>query len=171
MKKTILTLAMLMLTAPFVMAECPKCDGPCGCPKMGPHPSGMCKPCKKPPRINLDEKLKLTDEQKAKAKEMRMQTREQMEPIMEAIKTKHEQKELIKRSQKLTPEAQSEQVEKLNKQIFELKKQARELRLKNERDFESILTSKQKKELSKLKEEAKKNMEKQKASGKNLPTK
>ena len=97
-----------------------------------------------------------------------MQSREQMEPIMEAIKTKHEQKELIKRSQKLTPEAQAEQIEQINKQIFGLKKQARDLRLKNERDFESILTAIQKKELAKIKENAKKDMVKNKKSA---PTK
>jgi len=169
MKKTILILALLALAAPVVMAECPKCGCPHKCPAGGPPP-GVHR--QHPPRVNLDEKLNLTDEQKAKAKEMRMKTREQMEPIMQAIKTKHEQKQLIKKSQKLTPEAQMEQIEKLNKQIFELKKQAHDLRLKNDREFESILTAKQKKELAKLKEDAKKNMEKNKqnSSGK-VPTK
>ena len=137
-----------------------------GCP-MGqggfpPPPNGgkhcMQKPgeFKHPPRINLDEKLKLTEQQKAKAKEIRMQGREEMEPIMNAIKTKHEQKQIIKRSTDITTEAKLEQVEKLNNQINALKKQARDLRLKNEKDFEAILTPAQKKELDKLKAEGKK---------------
>ena len=111
-----------------------------------------------PPKMNLDEQLKLTDEQKAQAKELRMQAREQMKPIVEALKTKQEQKQIIKRNQSLTAEAQCEQVEKLNAEIVELKKQAREIRLKNQKDFEAILTEKQKKELQKIKTNARKEM-------------
>ncbi len=160
MKKSILTMAILAMTSTMAFAgNYQKCDGPQGCP---PPPPGMHQPGQRPPKIDLDKKLKLTEAQKAKAKAMRMQTREQMEPIMNAIRTKQEQKEIIKHSQKLTTEAQLEQTERLNKQIFELKKQARDLRMQNERDFESILTDKQKKEFSKIKENAKKNMAKNK---------
>ena len=159
MKKTLLLAAILTLGASTMAYAGPQgcpCDchkGPQGCPPCGMHkPDGM----KRPPRINLDEKLKLTEQQKVKAKEIRMQGREEMEPIMNAIKTKHEQKEIIKRSTDITTEAKLEQVEKLNNQINALKKQARDLRLKNERDFEAILTTAQKKELDKLKAEGKK---------------
>lgn len=159
MKKTLLLAAILTLGASTMAYAGPQgcpCDchkGPQGCPPCGMHkPDGM----KRPPRINLDEKLKLTEQQKVKAKEIRMQGREEMEPIMNAIKTKHEQKEIIKRSTDITTEAKLEQVEKLNNQINALKKQARDLRLKNERDFEAILTPAQKKELDKLKAEGKK---------------
>jgi Spy/CpxP family protein refolding chaperone len=37
--------------------------------------------------------------------------------------------------------------------------------MKNEKDFESILTQKQKKQLDKIKEEARKNMDKNKKQG------
>lgn len=134
------------------------------CCEPGRHccpPDHFCdKPNCPPPMCNLDEKLKLTEVQKEKAKSLRMETREQMRPIMEAIKTKQEQKEIIKHNRNLTAAAQCEQVEKLNNQISELKKQAHDLRVKNEKDFEAILTPKQKSEFNKLKEERKKELQK-----------
>lgn len=172
MKKALLsTLLVLGLTTTAALAGPQGCQ--CGCPVCSgpkcPPPCGMNKPCgKMPPKINMDEKLKLTDKQKEQAKQLRMQGREQMEPIMNAIRTKHEQKELIKHSKDITTEAKLEQVEKLNSQIDALNKQARDLRLKNERDFEAILTAKQKKELDKIKADARKNM--QKNAPKKFPT-
>lgn len=164
MKKTLLLATIIALAASSVYANekaaqeggfppPPPCVKGAPCDVKGPH-------CNRPPKVDIEQKLKLTEEQKAKAKALRVETREQMRPIMEAIRTKTEQKEIIKNNKNMTAEAQCEQVEKLNKQIFELKKQARDLRLKNERDFESILNQKQKKTLDKIKADAKKNMSK-----------
>ncbi|MCD8378457.1 MAG: Spy/CpxP family protein refolding chaperone [Candidatus Gastranaerophilales bacterium] len=164
MKKTLLAAAILVMSTTMAYA------GPQGEPPMGPPPAGhgdrppCCeKPgCKPPaPKVDMEKKLKLTPDQIAKAKALRMDSREQMRPIMDAIKTKTEQKEIIKHNQSLTAEAQCEQVEILNNQINELKKQAHEIRIKNERDFEALLTAKQKKELDKIKANAKKDMVKQ----------
>lgn len=175
MKKTLLLAALLTIGA-STMAYAGECC-PVGHGGFPPPPNGgqpcMGKPCckHKPPKINMDEKLKLTDKQKEQAKQLRMQGREEMEPIMNAIHTKFEQKELIKRSTDIKTEAKLEQIEKLNAQIDALKKQARDLRLKNERDFEAILTPAQKKELDKIKAEAKKNMVKnKKCNKKSAPT-
>lgn len=177
MKKTLLLAALLALSGTITVNAQEGC--PMGQGGFPPHPGG-CKPpcmdqpcCKKhPPKINIDEKLKLTDKQKEQAKQLRAQGREQMEPIMNAIRIKFEQKELLKKSTDITTEAKLEQIEKLDNQIFVLKKQAHDLRLKNERDFEAILTSKQKKELDKIKSDVRKNMEKQRAnSKKSTPTK
>ena len=167
MKKTLLLATLLTLGA-TTMAYA----GPQGCPQgacpFGPPPPEMNKPCRKcpPPKVNIEQKLKLTEEQKAQAKQLRMQGREQMEPIMSAIRTKHEQKEVIKFSKDLSTQAKLDKIEKINAQIDALNKQARELRLKNERDFESILTPKQKKELDKIKADAKKDMAKNRAKAK-----
>ena len=169
MKRQLLVMTLLALgTSTMAFAGEPK---KCPCP---PPPCGApC--CHKPdhrppahPKVNIEEKLKLTPEQKEQAKTLRMNTREQMRPIMEAIKTKQEQKEIIKQNKSLTAEAQCQQVENLNKQIFELKKQARDLRLKNEKDFEAILTPKQKAQLDKIKADARKEMMKK---NKNCPPK
>lgn len=159
MKKALITLTLLAVGSTMAYAGdkgCCSCTPPPSCNK--PCCAKHCHKPPMPPKMNLDEQLKLTDEQKAQAKELRMQAREQMKPIMEALKTKHEQKQIIKRNQSLTAEAQCEQVEKLNAEIVELKKQAREIRLKNQKDFEAILTEKQKKELQKIKTNARKEM-------------
>ena len=50
-----------------------------------------------PLEITVEQKLKLTPDQKARAKALRMEAREQMRPIIEAIKTKKEQKEISAR--------------------------------------------------------------------------
>lgn len=157
MKKTLLLASLLVLGSTMAYA------GPNGEPPMGPPPMDApccAKPCHHNggPKVDIEQKLKLTPEQKAKAKSLRMEAREQMRPIMEAIKTKNEQKEIIKHNRSLTAAAQCEQVEKLNNQINELKRQARDIRIKNERDFEALLTAKQKKELIKIKENARKDM-------------
>ena len=129
----------------------------CPPPPMGCHGAPeFHKPCPHHPKINLDEKLKLSDTQKEKAKALRLETREKMRPIMNAIRTKEEQKEIIKHNRNMTAAAQCEQVAKLNAEISELEKQAHDLRIKNEKDFESILTQKQKNEFNKLKQLTKK---------------
>jgi len=157
MKKTLLAATLLVLGTTMAYA------GPQGEPPMGPPPGdGPCmeRPGCRPggPKVDIEKKLKLTPEQKAKAKALRMESREQIRPIMDAIKTKMEQKEIIKHNQSLSAAAQCEQVEKLNKQINELKRQAQDIRIRNERDFESLLTSKQRKTLDKIKSDARKDM-------------
>ncbi len=161
MKKKLLMLGLVAACTSTMAFACP--DGKCPpppCRPCGPD-AGFHRPCCPPPPMhNLDEKLKLTTAQKEKAKALRMETREQMRPIMEAIKTKHEQKEIIKHNRNMTATAQCEQVAKLNAEISELEKQAHDLRIKNEKDFESILTQKQKNEFNKLKQQQRKQMAK-----------
>ena len=156
MKKTLLLTALLALSCSMTFAN------PQGRPPMGPPPGcGGDKPCcEKPdgPKVDIEQKLKLTPEQIAKAKALRMEAREQMRPIMNAIKTKNEQKEIIKHNSSLTAAAQCEQIERLNNQINELQKQANDIRVKNEKDFEALLTAKQKKVLDKIKVKTRKNM-------------
>jgi Spy/CpxP family protein refolding chaperone len=175
MKKTLLLATTLLFFGATIANAGEGCCPVCKPGFPAPHGNAcMQKPCCKhhPPKVNMDEKLKLTDKQKEQAKQLRQQGREEMEPIMNAIRTKHEQKELIKRSKDITTEAKLEQVEKLNNQINALHKQAHDLRLKNQRDFEAILTPAQKKELDKIKADARKNMMKQKAQNKkSAPTK
>lgn len=170
MKKKLLMLGLVAACTSTMAFACP--DGKCSpplCRHCGPD-AGFHRPCCPPPPMhNLDEKLKLTTAQKEKAKALRMETREQMRPIMEAIKTKHEQKEIIKHNRNMTAAAQCEQVAKLNAEISELEKQAHDLRIKNEKDFESILTQKQKNEFNKLKQQQRKQMAKNFKKGAHQP--
>lgn len=107
----------------------------------------------------FEKRLKLTDEQKAKAKEMRQKSHEEMQPLMEKIKQLKQEKEMVKFSKIIAIE-QEKRIAEIDAQLKELKKQAHELRIKNMKDFESILTDKQKKELEKMKKEGRKDFEK-----------
>ena len=128
----------------------------------------MSKPCNgqfhKPPmapdKANFDKRLKLTDKQKDQAKEIHKKGFDEIKPIMEQIRTKHEEIEAVKRSD-LKPEAQAEKIVQLRKEIQKLKHQSREIQMKNMKEFESILTAKQKKELEKIKKEGRKKFEKE----------
>lgn len=112
----------------------------------------------------FENRLKLTDEQKAQAKEIRQKGIEQMKPIMEKIKEKHQEAEAVKRS-RIAVEMQQEKLAQIHKEIRALKRQAHELRMQNMKEFESILTKKQQKELKKMKEEGRKNFEKRHKKG------
>ena len=118
-------------------------------------------PCPKAQKAKSDfeKRMKLTDEQKQKAKELRMKGHEQMEPIMIKIKELKQEKEMVIRS-RMAVEMQKEKIAEIDAQIKDLKKQAHELRMQNMKEFESILTDKQKKELQKMKKEGRKKFEK-----------
>ncbi len=118
-------------------------------------------------KAEFEKRLKLTDEQKQEAKELRVKGHEEMKPLMEQIKTKHDKIKTIKQ-QSLT-ESEKEQIQALKNEIRELDKQVRDLRMKNMKEFESILTEKQQKELKKMKEEGRKNFEKRHKDGRFNP--
>ena len=111
-------------------------------------------------RQKFEKRLKLTDEQKVKIKELQMKGHEQIKPIMEQIKAKHQEAEAVKRS-RMAVEMQQEKLNRINADIKDLRKQAHELRMQNMKDFESVLTKKQKKELEKMKKEGRKRFEKE----------
>ena len=104
-------------------------------------------------RAEFDQRLNLTDEQKAQAKTIRENGRAQMQPIMEQLKAKNAEAQAVQNS-KLAPEAQQAKLDQINADKKVLKGQLREIRRKNMQDFEAILTPDQKKELTKMKEEA-----------------
>lgn len=102
----------------------------------------------------FEKRLKLTDEQKLKAKELRERGREEMKPIFDAIKAKHEELTAIRNSKGSKEEAQ-----KIRNELQELHKKAHEQKMKNMKEFEAILSKKQLKELEKMKEEGRKKFE------------
>ena len=146
-------------------AECklpPKRDfKKCDCPKCK---KAKCHCIKKNPKADFEKRLNLTDEQKAQAEALRQKGHEEMKPIMEQIKLKHQEIEAVKRS-RISTQMQEEKIAQLKKEIQELKGQARELHQKNMKDFESILTKKQQKELKKMKEEGRKRFEQARKKG------
>ncbi len=128
--------------------------------------------CKKPPmnpefkkrQEAFEKRLKLTDEQKAKAEQIRQKGHEQMKPIFEKIKEKRQEMDAVKRS-RMAVQMQQERLAELQKEIKALKRAAHELRMQNMKEFEAILTKKQLKELKKMKEEGRKKFEKMHKKG------
>lgn len=114
-------------------------------------------PCKnaKAKSAEFEKRLKLTDEQKEQAKQLRAKSHEQMEPIFKQIKELKQEKEMVTRS-RIAVEMQKEKIAVIDAKIKDLKKQAHELRMQNMKDFEAILTDKQKKTLEKMKQEGRK---------------
>ena len=155
MKKLLLTASLMMLTASIACAGEPPMGPPPGdCP---PPPPGMHKTA--PPKMDLDKKLKLTDAQKVKARELRIAAHKQIKPLFEKLKSKQEQKRALITST-INKKEQIEMIDKLNEEISSLKRQIHEIQVKNMKDFESILTAKQKKTLDKIKMESRRNFQK-----------
>lgn len=120
------------------------------------------KPPKKMERPNLDERLKLTQEQKAKAHQIRMKGHEQMKPIFEKIKADKAEIRKIAEDTKLTQDKKDKKINALEADILKLRQEARKLRMQNTKEFEAILTEDQKAEFEKIKEEGRKMREQRK---------
>ena len=136
-----------------------------------PCPNRMHKPPMHPNKEKFENRLKLTEAQKAQAKEIHKKGFDEIKPIMDNLKLKHEEIEAVKRSS-LAPEVQAEKIVQLRKECRELKRKARDIQMKNMKEFEAILTDKQKKELNKIKEEGRKKFEKaHKKGGFKMPPK
>lgn len=188
MKKTLIIASMLLFAGtmsawaeteavhplpknPVYVAPVPKCN--CGNPDCTCNKGEKCNckspkcTCRKAPQkadfakrqAEFENRLKLTDEQKAKAKEIRQKGMEEIKPVMEKMKEKRAEMDAVILS-KIAPQAQKEKLDALNKDMAALKREAHELRMKNMKEFESILTAKQQKELKKMKDEGRKKFEK-----------
>ena len=121
-------------------------------------------------RKEFQTRLNLTEEQKAKAKDLRIQGHKEMKPIMDEIKAKHQEIKMVKMS-KMAVQMQEEKIEELQSDLKELYKKAHEQKMENMKAFEKILTKEQQKELKKMKKEGKKKFEQMKKAKKNCKCK
>lgn len=157
---------MLILAGVIALTMTSQCFAEEAMPPAGPMPQKQvcnCPPQRmhRPPfdKDKFEKRLKLTDAQKEQAKQIREKGHQAMKPIMDKIGEKRAEMNAVKLS-KIAPQAQEEKLMQLRKELRELKKQAHELRMKNMKEFEAILTKKQLKELQKMKEEGRKAFEK-----------
>ena len=104
----------------------------------------------------FEKRLNLSEKQKQQAESMRKADFEKMKPVMEKLKQKHDEVSALKDK---TDDASVQKREQLRKEMGALKKELHEQRMNNMKEFESILTKKQQKELTKLKEEGRKKFE------------
>ncbi len=111
-------------------------------------------------KAEMEKRLKLTEEQKKQIEENKIKDREQLKPVMEQIKAKKQEIRDVIESTKLSDEEKTKKTDALLKELKALKVQANTLRKENMKNFESVLTEKQKKEFEKIKQEQKKEMKK-----------
>lgn len=100
----------------------------------------------------FERRLGLTEVQKLKAREIRNEGHAKLKPIMEEIKGKHQEAEMVRRS-RITVQAQEEKLAAIDEDLKVLEKKAQEIRKENMKKFESILTRAQKKTLKQMKKE------------------
>lgn len=110
-------------------------------------------------KVEFKNRLNLTEEQIQKADKLKSDSRTKMQPLMKQIKEKRIAIYELKKSD--IPEIEKQkQLQKLKKELTTLDKKAKQLRTKNMKDFEKILTKDQKAELAKIKAEGRKNFAK-----------
>ena len=100
----------------------------------------------------FESRLKFTEEQKQKAKEIRMKGHKKIKPIFEEIKTK--KGELFELKKKENPSLiEQAKIRQLENEVKALKDRAKSIRQSNKHEFEKILTKTQKNELKKMEKE------------------
>ena len=105
--------------------------------------------------VAFEKRLGLTEEQKAKARELRAQGHEKLRPVIEEIKAKKQEAKMIKMS-RMAVQMQEEKLEVIDKELKVLEKKAHDIRKDNMKKFESILTRNQKRILKEMKKEGRK---------------
>ena len=103
----------------------------------------------------FEKRLGLTEEQKIKAKEIRIKGHEKIKPVIEEIKAKKQEAKMVKMS-KIAVQVQEERLTKIDKDLKILEKKAHDIRKANMKEFESILTREQKRTLKQMKKEGRK---------------
>lgn len=100
--------------------------------------------------------LGLTDEQVAKAKEIRMNGHNKMKPLMEKKRAKFQEMRNLEANSSMSVKAQDKKAETLRNDIGKIDQQMRQIRRDNEKEFEAILTPEQKLKYQQIKEEGRK---------------
>ena len=142
LKKSLIMASLLMFASASICFADTKAPCNCGKPKCNCAKQAPCN-YKKPPKgpdfakrnAEFEKRLKLTDEQKAKAEAIRKKGFEQMQPLMAKMKEKKDEIEGIKKSKLLERDKQA-QIEQLHKEIGALKRGMHELRMQNMKEFD-----------------------------------
>lgn len=119
-------------------------------------------------KAEIEHRLKLTDEQKKQIELNKQKDIENIKPIMQSIKIKSDEFRKIDENKSLTPDEKMKKKHQLRMEIKSLKMHADNCRKENMKNFETLLTDKQKKEFQKIKSEQKKEMEKRKSEHKKM---
>ncbi len=105
--------------------------------------------------VAFEKRLGLTEVQKLKAREIRKNGLEKLKPVLEEIKSKQQEAEMIRRS-RMAIQMQEEKLTLIDTELKSLEKKAQAIRKANMKEFESILTREQKRTLKNMKKEGRK---------------
>lgn len=181
MKKQILTLALAatVITGGITMSQAAPCKvgEPVNAPVEQKKPE-TCNLPKKEMRQNLtpeqrkammekrieefNKALGLSDEQIAKAKEIRTNGHNKMKPLMEKKKAKMDEIRAVMADENLTVKAQDKKIETLRADLKSIDQDIRQMRRDNEKEFQAILTDEQKAKYAQIKEEGRKHFKEHK---------
>lgn len=152
MKKFVIAIFALILTSAFTEVIAVEKNG--NCPPPPPSMQDKAK-TRAQKEAAFEKRLGLTEEQKAQAKEIRKAGHEKLKPIMDEILAKKQEAKMVKLS-RIAVRAQEEKLAVIDAELKVLEKKAHEIRKANMKEFESILTKKQKKILKEMKQEGRK---------------
>lgn len=120
-----------------------------------------CQKCgKEKIKNDFENRLKLTDKQKEKAKAIHKKGHEQMKPIMEKTQAKFKELKEIKDSTTLTDTEKETKAAAIKEELKVLHQKADAIRKENGKEFEKILNKTQKAELEKMKAEGRERFKK-----------
>ena len=142
MKKILVLLLAVYLSSVTVQAKIPE-DTMKNRPPMPPR---MTEQERAQRESAFEQRLGLTEEQKQKSKELRLEGRDKIKPVIEKMKSREAEIEMVKKS-KLSQQEQENKLNSLNADLKSLRKQAHDIRVENMKSFEEILTPEQKQTL------------------------
>ena len=146
MKKILVLLAIFFISASFVSAAEPV--------KQSPERPNFAD-VKAQREKAFEKRLGLTEEQKMKAREIRIQGHDKIKPVIEQIIAKKQEAKMVKMS-RIAVQVQEERLNAIDKELKVLEKKAHDIKKANMKEFESILTKEQKKILKQMKNEGRK---------------
>lgn len=147
MKNSIILLLAILLSSSLVQAKIPEDNL-----KRPPMPPKMTEQQRLQHEKAFEQRLGLTEAQKQKSKELRLDGMEKIKPIIEKIKSRELEVEMVKKSN-LDENTKQEKINSLNSDLRSLRKQAHDIRIENMKSFEEILTAEQKKILKEMRQE------------------
>ena len=147
MKKILVLLFAVFLSSSLVQAKIPEDNM-----KKPPMPPRMTEQERVQKEKAFEQRLGLTEEQIQKSKELRLEGREKIKPVIDKIKSRQQEVEMVKKSN-LSEQEKSEKINSLSSDIKVLHKQAHDIRIENMKSFEEILTIEQRKTLKEMKQE------------------
>ena len=147
MKKILVLLFAVFLSATLVQAKIPEDNM-----KNRPMPPRMTEQERMQREKAFEQRLGLTEEQIQKSKTLRLEGMEKIKPVIDKIKSREQEVDLVKKSN-LSEEERAAKLNSLNSDLRTLHKQAHDIRIENMKSFEEILTTEQRKTLKEMKQE------------------